>query len=48
MRGMDLQKFLEDIALISEKKEEVGEKVTMMTLHASKGLEFKKVDLYCF
>lgn len=43
MRGMDLQKFLEDIALISEKKEEVGEKVTMMTLHASKGLEFKKV-----
>lgn len=34
---------MEDIALISEKKEESGDKITMMTLHASKGLEFKKV-----
>ncbi len=41
--GMDLKKFMEDIALISEKKEESGDKITMMTLHASKGLEFKKV-----
>lgn len=41
--GIDLRRFLEDIALISEKKEESGDKITMMTLHASKGLEFKKV-----
>ena len=38
-----LNKFLEDIALLSEKNAEDADCITMMTAHASKGLEFKKV-----
>lgn len=39
-----LSKFLEDIALIAEKeKSDDIKKITMMTLHSSKGLEFDRV-----
>lgn len=40
---LKLHDLLENIALISEKNDDKSEKITMMTLHASKGLEFKKV-----
>jgi len=41
-----LEKFLEDITLdqeLKEKKEEQGDVVTLITMHASKGLEFPHV-----
>ncbi|WP_167803297.1 ATP-dependent helicase [Pseudoroseicyclus tamaricis] len=42
----NLQGFLEHIALIMDNEsEEQGEKVTLMTLHAAKGLEFPAVFL---
>ena len=42
-----LQKFLEEIALMTDldQMEETGNKLTMMTLHSAKGLEFEKVFL---
>lgn len=40
---LKLSNFLENIALISDVKETDEDKITMMTLHSSKGLEFKKV-----
>jgi DNA helicase-2/ATP-dependent DNA helicase PcrA len=41
-----LDKLLENIALVSETDEDAEtDKITLMTLHASKGLEFKKVYL---
>lgn len=42
----DLGEFLQDIALLSnadEKDKDTGEKVTLMTVHSAKGLEFKHV-----
>jgi DNA helicase-2/ATP-dependent DNA helicase PcrA len=42
----NLQGFLEHVALIMDNEsEEAGEKVTIMTLHAAKGLEFPAVFL---
>ncbi|MBE0453276.1 MAG: UvrD-helicase domain-containing protein [Roseovarius sp.] len=42
----NLQGFLEHVALIMENEsDEAGEKVTLMTLHAAKGLEFPAVFL---
>ena len=41
-----LQGFLEHVALIMDnEREEAEEKVTIMTLHAAKGLEFPVVFL---
>ena len=40
---LTLEKFLENVALISDVKEENGSYIRLMTIHASKGLEFKKV-----
>src|SRR5258707_8906424 len=43
----DLGSFLEHIALVTdaENASEVGERVSIMTLHAAKGLEFETVFL---
>ncbi len=39
-----LEQFLEDLALLSEQdRTDVGERVTLMTIHAAKGLEFQYV-----
>ncbi len=49
--GATLQSFLEDVALAAEGPEEEGkddaprDKVTLMTLHSAKGLEFPRVYL---
>ncbi|MGD7651905.1 MAG: ATP-dependent helicase, partial [Verrucomicrobiales bacterium] len=47
-KGKSLQKFLDDSALASDREDDDLEKkqgVTLITLHASKGLEFSKVFL---
>ena len=47
--GATLAGFLEEVALSSEEREEdektTGDRVTLMTLHAAKGLEFPRVYL---
>ena len=40
---LDLKDFLNEIALESENDEYTDEAVSMMSIHASKGLEFKKI-----
>ncbi|MDD3054443.1 MAG: UvrD-helicase domain-containing protein [Aliarcobacter sp.] len=45
---LDLKDFLNEIALESEKDEYNGEAVSMMSIHASKGLEFKKLFIIGF
>lgn len=44
--SMDL--FLEDITLSSETEDSEGDKINLMTVHASKGLEFEYVFLVRF
>lgn len=46
IENISLMDFLSEVSLLSDQdtdKEENAEKVTMMTIHASKGLEFKNV-----
>ena len=45
---LDLKDFLNEIALESESDEYHAEAVSMMSIHASKGLEFKKLFIICF
>ncbi|MBY0541157.1 MAG: UvrD-helicase domain-containing protein [Arcobacteraceae bacterium] len=45
---LDLKDFLNEIALESEKDEYNGEAVSMMSIHASKGLEFRKLFIIGF
>ncbi len=46
VRGQDLEEFLDAVALLEESDEErTGDAVTLMTLHAAKGLEFDIVFL---
>lgn len=45
---LDLKDFLNEIALESESDNQFGEAVSMMSIHASKGLEFKKVFIIGF
>ena len=40
---LTLSEFLENVSLVSEKKEDEHNRISLMTLHSSKGLEFKKV-----
>lgn len=42
-KPLKLTELLESIALVSEAKGSEGGKVSMLTMHSSKGLEFKKV-----
>ena len=45
---LDLKDFLNEIALDSENDDYYGESVSMMSIHASKGLEFKKLFIIGF
>ncbi len=45
---LDLKDFLNEIALESENDDYHGEAVSMMSIHASKGLEFKKLFIIGF
>ena len=43
--GADLKDYLNAVAIVGDEKEDDGNKVNLMTMHASKGLEFRIVHL---
>ena len=43
--GAELKDYLNAVAIVGDEKEDDGNKVNLMTMHASKGLEFRIVHL---
>ena len=43
--GAELKDYLNTVAIVGDEKEDDGNKVNLMTMHASKGLEFRIVHL---